>query len=163
GDEADQLASELGLPSFLPGERGTTLLVLQPLLGSRTPAQAMNFMAMNLLWHAWPKMLPRADRPGMEFELTWNGSTIPVPSPGLSPPLQAFARALELLRSGRDASGALGRVSQIECQGPQKNLGTLALYASPIVARRELDTGDPAFAPPVSGPAHHCALLRAPE
>lgn len=162
--EADAIARALGMPSFRSGETGTTIMIIAPRLGERTPEQAMHFLISNILWYFWPKMLSsNSGEPAMQFSLSWAGNEFAVPEPYDFPPLQGFARAMELLK-GKDTSAVLGgSTTDIRSYRPVQTLGRLSLIKFPVSERRPLDTGEDEALEPVPGLCHHVALMRNAE
>jgi hypothetical protein len=163
-DEADELAHHLGLPEHLDGERGTTILVLQPIWGERTPIEAMNLMAESLLWNCWPKILVNeSGSPSMIFEMSWEGSPINIPEPNEFPPLQGFVQAMQYLKEKKNtAKTPLGRIISIDAVHPQKHLGFLSLRRFPALKRAALMTGTEKTSP-IEDACHHVALMRRAE
>ncbi len=156
-EPAHRLAHSLGLGRRSREETGTTLLLLDPDLGQRTPTQAINSIRECLGWFFWPKMLARADgSPSMKFEVLLDGSPVALLQPESTPGLQVFTDAMQALRS----HGSAG-FRRIRCGSPIKDLGRLGLAKRPRAPRAALDTGedDPLI------PAHcsHVALMRPAE
>src|SRR5262249_12591114 len=56
GRDAERITRALGLPDLSAAGGGTTLAILAPDLGPRTPLQAATFMANAIAWNFWPKM-----------------------------------------------------------------------------------------------------------
>ncbi|MGY1684411.1 hypothetical protein ACI8AK_02360 [Geodermatophilus sp. SYSU D00867] len=174
GDAAKRLADRLGLPAFSAEETGTTIAILAPDLAGREPHQVVNFMIEALLWNFWPKMVARdGSRPAMTFVATLDGEAIPVPDPRQTPPLSAFAQALDSLRACDDEGAApelypLQHIRNIKSQRPIANLGWLAMHAVPFATRPILDCGlddhgQQRTAAPFTGPSHHVAVMRRAE
>lgn len=165
GAEADALAQQLGLPGFTEGERGTTILILLPVLGERSLLQTLQLAGIHLLWNCWPKMLKIGqNKPSMMFELTYEGRSIPIPDPHEFPPLQGFAQAMENLKSRRldSENSILSQLVPIECHSPKQRLGQLSLQRFAVKERQEqLTSGEEVF--PFNGLSHHVALMRNPE
>lgn len=163
GSEADEIANKLGMPAFTGNETGTTLLILLPRFGDFSPDDAMNFMAENLLWFFWPKMLKRKNgKAAMQFSLAWNGNPVNLPTPSDFPPLQGFAKAMENLkevRGGKDING----VTSIRSQRPSQELGLLSLVRFPAAERIEISVGTKGSPKPLEGLCHHVALMRNAE
>lgn len=173
GDAADEIAEAIGLPKFSGDETGTTVLVIQPNLGDRTLHQAANFMALQLLWYAWPKILPLDSRGAapMEVSVTCEHGPVQVPDPAEFPPLKGFARAMQNLRqsAAQKLSPADG-VLDVEIFRPKKHLGRLALERTffsdevQVADVGETDGNDASGFPlPINRPPHHVALMREPE
>lgn len=164
--EADALASQLDLPGFVPGERGTSLLILQPVLDDRTPRQGMNIMLHALLWNFWPKMLGGpSDLPPMTFTASWDSQPISIPDPRTYPPLESFARALDNLKhAGRtEASSLFDQIRSVDAQRPARHLGMLSLHRFMVRPRPTFDMGDDPPTDPIGPLSQHVALLRVPE
>ncbi len=165
GNEADDLAMRLGLPEFTADERGTTILILLPVLGERSLLQTLKLAGTHLLWNCWPKMLKIGqDKPPMTVKLTCEGQFIPLPDPCEFPPLQGFAQAMENLKSrtsGNEVS-ILSKIVPIECHHPKQRLGQLSLQRFLVKERQEQHiSGEEVF--PINGLSHHVALMRKPE
>ncbi len=166
GQEADDLALALGLPEFAPGERGTTALIINPIIGDRTPTQAMHFMAYNLLWYFWPKVLESTNGTvPMVFELSLDGQTIPVLDPRHFPPLHGFVQAMQNLKGGATGSGRgmVDGISSIASYRPAHHLGLLSLHRFPVRSRQVLDVGGEWVGSPIGDLCHHVALMRNAE
>lgn len=162
--DADEAAAGLGLPPFGGEETGTTVLVMLPIFGQRTPEQAMNLMVECLLWYFWPKMLADidSDEPPMNFEMFWQGESISIPSPVEFAPLHGFVQTMKALKSGKTASQTAEKLLSVESKRPQKHLGILSLRKYPIVKRSLLDTGSETLTP-IQDVSHHVALMRQAE
>ncbi len=178
--KADEIADAVGLPSFAPDERGTTVLVLQPILGDllpfsatsaietirRTPLQALNLITEYLLYFFWPKMLRYANsHPSMIFEAAWQGEKINIPDPADFPPLQGFVQAMQLLKNKAADSNSpfQTRVAAIASQRPAKHLGELVLQQFPSSGVRTPKLGTNHADSPFVELTHHTALMRQPE
>lgn len=128
GRVAEALAGALGLPSF-EGGTGTTIAIVAPDLGDRSPEQAMTFLAEALTWNFWPKMMGEGHRrPSMHFAVSCNGEPTPVPDPARTPPLHAYMQALEAVRScesgrHRPTDYPTFHIHEIRSQRPRALLG----------------------------------------
>lgn len=173
GASADKLAAAVGFEPFASDETGTAVMILDPVLRSAMPEQAMQFIAETITWHLWPKMVPVNRRRPMTFSVSWNGEPISVPDPARLQPLPGFIRSLQVLRDGtEDGITPDGvEVRTIASQRPKKALGTLALTKFAYRTRQESashtddEAGDavPSPACPFTGQSHHVVLLRKPE
>lgn len=176
GKSADRLADFLNMPVFEEGERGTTILVLQPILEDesdqlrligteqrRSPKQALNQMAEYLLWYFWPKMLAHdGDRPAMQFVVSWEGEQIHIPDPANYQPLHGFVEAMRRLKGDKSDGGSPLRhqILDIASQRPKQHLGRLSLQQFFTSDEHKFDTGrEPLF----NNLTHHTALMRTPE
>lgn len=161
-EEADWLATNLGLPGFRDYERGTTIVMIQPVWDDRKPEDAVKMMVEYLLWYFWPKMLEGDDRvPPIRFEASWQGRQIEIPHPTEFPPLEGFVKAMQRLKSStpQQLSG-LGEVYEVNTRQYSQHLGKLALERFPVKQRSIKVGQDTAPIPTVS---HHVALMRQPE
>lgn len=169
---ARELSEGIGLPSFGAGG-GTTIAVLDPVLGSRTVDQAATFMSNAIAWNFWPKMIAEPPLPpAMTFRVLVDGREIPIPDPERTPPLNLFVEALRRARdesgpTGRSASG-LSRLEDIRSLRPKALLGRAALVKGPTEPTPQLDEGadddgEPQTAAAFTEPAHHVALMRRAE
>lgn len=159
GVEADALANGLNMDrDFELHEHGTTILIIAPRFGERTPVAAMRFMAEAILWNFWPKMLPGPTGVSpMQFFLSWNDEEVSLPAPAAYPPLNVFVEAMKRLKA-QDK----GACTAIESLRPKRHLGVLALVKRPTLQRKRLALGEEVLEP--IGPlAHHVALMRHPE
>lgn len=173
GDAADDMAENLGLQTFSGDETGTTVLVVQPNLGERTLQQAANFMALQLLWYAWPKLLPldAHQAASLEVSVTCEHGPVRVPDPTEFPPLKGFARAMQNLRQATiQKQSPTDGILDVEIYRPKKHLGRLSLERTffsddlhvPDVGEADGD-GASRFPLPIDRPPHHIALMREPE
>lgn len=173
GAEADELAGELGMPSFDGSETGTTLMIVQPDFGGRTPEQGMRFIVEAALWNLWPKLVERSDLAAeMSVTFSWNGVSIPLPSVESRPPLGGFVQAFQGLNSNlaiEELSPGLRRDS-IGLEKPRKIVGELVTVPMTFRERANIDDGSsiddpdaPRSAAMIEGPAHHVALIRSPN
>ena len=129
GDEADELARAFGLPGFgLADDLGTTIAVVAPNLGERSPADAMRFIAASITWNFWPKMLEDdSGEVAIQFSASSEGANIQVPHPTELPPLHGYADVMRRLRRARNRGGGLEGVDELWLQRPQQRLGHIAL------------------------------------
>lgn len=180
GPRADELGSALGMPGFARGETGTTILVLDPVLGEagseddpkeRTPDQALPFMAASALWNFWPKMLPaEGAEPSMKFKFSWCGRELRLPNPEDHPALHGFVTGMRDLRAAESSADMVPAVSEktvpIRSLRPKKDLGILSLARFPSVPRGQssdhLELAIRALAP-YEHRCRHVALMRNPE
>jgi hypothetical protein len=174
GETADELADQLGMPKFEEAETGLSVLILAPRFGSRTPHQAMNFIAGSLAWNFWPKMVTTSVSPvaPMDFRVSWQGDQIGIPDPEAHPPLRGYVRAFRALHADEEG-GALHEEAEVEIlpvrsQRPNRQLGVLAIARAPHEPRVEIDDGadtdeDLESSAAFSGNSHHVALMRRVE
>lgn len=171
--EAEIVAAALGMPKFEGNETGTTLMIVQPDFGDRTPEQGMRFIAEAALWNLWPKLVPRAEEPAeMSVSVRWNSKRIPVPTPESRPPLAGFVQAFQEMAIERtDDNRPPGfQARRILLERPKVVAGLLATVPIAVRGRAVVDDGhfpedsqSPRSAAMIEGPAHHVALLRSPN
>lgn len=169
---ARELGESMGLPSFGAGG-GTTIAVIEPVLGSRTVDQAATFMANAIAWNFWPKMIASPPLPpAMTFRVLVEGREIPIPDPETTPPLNLFVEALRRARDDKGPTGksdsGLSRVEDIRSLRPKAFLGRAAVVKGPTEPPPQLDEGtdDDGESPTAAAftePAHHIALMRSAE
>ena len=179
GNTADDFANILGLPSFGKDERGTTIMILQPIFtdGDQTPIQMLADFANDIphktferisetvLWHFWPKMLNNDHGiPSMKFRVEWEGQNISIPDPENHPNLRGFVEAMRLLKNGSGSAnnGLKALCTPIKNQHPNLLLGNLAIQQFNISRQVKEPTieGDAFQSQDLS---HHVALMRQPE
>jgi len=172
GVQADKIARAIGMPGIDDGELGTTIMILAPELGGRSPQQAARFLAESVTWHLWPKLIARGPkrRMPMDISVRCDGSAVEIPNPTERPPLQGFVQAFKAILEGqprnRQTNGL--EVKEIRCLRPNTNLGDLAMIPMVYRERPSIDDGsgssdDARPAAMIQGPSHHVALLREPE
>jgi hypothetical protein len=172
GAAAEELAARLGMPAFENGELGTNVMIIAPDLGQRTAAQAVTFLTESILWHLWPKLIPRDGGPApLQCSVRHDGVRVPIPAFTSRPPLARFVEAYQDLVIGADASLTFQK-RPIERSAPKKMvLGHLGTVPFAREQRAFVDDGhdpeddeSPAPASPfTNSAAHHVALLRGPE
>jgi hypothetical protein len=172
GAQADKLAAEIGMPAFEDDELGTNLLIVDPDLAGRSLSQAMTFIAESVTWHLWPKRMELDGQLAMDIEVSCNGETVEIPDPEDRPPLQGFAQAFRVLHEDLtdDELPPGVKLDEIRASRPKAHIGTLVTV--PLVQRDRATVDDghdpsnaetPKPAAMITGPAHHVALLRAPD
>lgn len=171
--QADQMAVVLGFPPFNDDECGTSILILQPRFdtsededSARSPRQALNSMAENLLWYFWPKMLAYGKkRQAMIFEVQWENEMVKIPNPADYAPLRGFVYAMKRLKDPQaDSDGFPSEMYEIKSQRPAQGFGKLALQLYPLSTDNQFDTGSTVNDENIfSSLTHHIALLRQPE
>ncbi|MFB7616003.1 hypothetical protein [Kitasatospora sp. NPDC056181] len=146
GAEADAMAGQLGLHPFPEGATGTTVAVIDPVLGDRTSEAAMRWIADAMVWNLWPKMLPGPDgRPPLRLAVFHEGESVPVADPTTVPHLAPFVHAYRAM----DKS--------VEHRGLKRTLGTFGL--KPLINPKG-DPSEVARQAGVLGRVHHTCLMR---
>jgi hypothetical protein len=180
GDAADLLAESLGAEPYSVDERGTTIMIIDPVI-TNDAEEIMKFIADALVWNMWPKMIPDDQgRLPMRFEVVHDGIAVPIREPMETFPISHYCDLLEKLRSARageipvDQPDQVGTVvRRIESLRPKVDIGLLALKKHPMPTVLE---GWAAIKVPVSeaesgeysacafkGNPHHVAVMRTPE
>lgn len=177
-NEADALAEGLGIPIFSVTETGTTILVLQPTFSTqhqskrrsagdesdRTPEQAVNMMAEQILLYFWPKMLTFDEEgPAISFHASWQSKSIHIPHPLDFDPLKGFVAAMYRLKGTAPHMPMPYKnyVGEIKSLRPAKLLGRLAIQQHTTELVPPFDTGNSGSA--FQDLTHHTALMRQPE
>ncbi|MFI9631583.1 hypothetical protein ACIHAX_02715 [Nocardia sp. NPDC051929] len=154
GAEADAMARRLGLRTFGPTETGTTIIILDPDLDGREPANVARYLAETITCHLWPKMM--SDRDGivpMRFSVICDGIDYKVPEPASMKSLRLFVTAYRKM-VGSEAQ-------ELHCRRPKKLLGQFALHQS--MAQRFDPTDAERMAGFENGMVHHVCLMRPAE
>jgi hypothetical protein len=165
-DEADDLATELGLPAFRHNETGTTIGIIDPIDEPAFDEDSVRSIQEAILWFFWPKMLASdGEAAPITFSGSFDEADLPVPAPADLPPLSAFVDAYHAVK---DFSGEVSdpgrRVTAIKRRS--ERVGVLAIHRVPIRTRQPFpgSGGRKPYSPkPVGSPARHVALMRAPE
>ena len=172
GAAAEELADRLGMPPFADDDLGTNVMIIAPELGQRTPEQAVTFLSESILWHLWPKLVPRSDGiVPIQCSVRHNGAVVPIPAFTSRPPLAKYVEAYRDLVMGEEASLTFQKRA-IDRSTPTKMLlGHLGTVPFAREQRAIVDDGHdpedddspPPASPFTSSAAHHVALLRGPE
>lgn len=155
-----------GCPRHRGEDTGTSIMILDPDLrmdatgpdvegdasSGGDPADLGIHILERVLWNFWPRMLdttPEERRLHLEIEV--DGEALEIPRPEDCPPLDLFARAMNLLRTGQGDA--------VMCGKPIATLGSLAI--SPGLRADRL----PMFGEGGLFPSHasHIALMRPAE
>ncbi|GGO64355.1 hypothetical protein [Nonomuraea cavernae] len=153
GNEAETAARQLGLRPFKDEETGTTIVIIDPNLEGREPAEAADYLAETITWHLWPKMLDSPEgRPSMRFSVVCDGVEHPVPDPRETRPLNLFVAAYQAME------GVDGKV--LECLKPKKRLGRFGLVKRTAPA---LEATDASRMLNIESAIHHVCLMRPAE
>ncbi|SDO78418.1 hypothetical protein SAMN04489867_0575 [Pedococcus dokdonensis] len=163
GPAASRLGAAVFNKGFVGGETGTSILILCPDLGSKSPDRDVPLLAEAVRWHLWPKRLEaREGDVRMNIDIQLQGSSLQVFPEGLTNPhldsLNACLRSVRAVQDGEDVPDAFPPVlvEEVWCQRPLTLLGHLALQR---YQHRTIDT----FAEdivPIEEPARHVALMR---
>jgi hypothetical protein len=95
GEMADSIAEELGLQPYKRKESGTTIMIIDPDLGTDL-ADAMRSIALSIETHLWPKYVDLSSSgrpPQMKFAVTHLGKDVQIRKPSDIDPLKHYVRA----------------------------------------------------------------------
>ena len=169
GDEAQAVATELGLPSRNGRDGlGTTVLVIAPCIGleaSDGTDCSMEFVAEAVVWNFWPRMIdtPGGARRSIDVRLTKDGVAMRLPNPRTHPRLRGFVEAMDRMHQepGEDDEFTLDRA--IKCLRPVQHLGRLTIQKGATAPADPADRPVPRGASITAAGVHHVALMRTPE
>lgn len=156
GDEAKQLAEDLGMYPRDAKNLGTSIMIVAPILNTDDLEGAAKSAIRILLWYCWPKIVAKreGDPPPMEFVVEVNGKELSVPHPSECPPLNLFADSLRHIRQKSEEA------MEIRSQRPKKLLGHMHITRDLRLDRLEGFAGDDSLYPDCSC---HVALMRPAE
>jgi hypothetical protein len=166
GPEADEIATNLGLPPFQNDEMGTTCMILLPNCEDHPFGEILQRITRILLWYFWPKMLPNSQGiTPMNFTVKHNTQTLTIPDPTAFPPLQGFVQAMQELKhnTAGNREDFMQQLTEISSQRPKKFLGNLALRRFSREERLDKDIAPEDSFPPVRDVCSHVALMRGTE
>lgn len=155
GDSAAELAAAIGMPVRNEQQTGTSILIIDPLLGNADLKSSIEDVIETVLWNFWPRMTastPASKKLSVEVEL--EGKRIPLPPPEEFPPLDLFAAAIAEHRAG--GSG----LTPIMCGRPKKLLGNIVIRQGLRADRRGAAARSESIIPKQ---ASHIALMRPVE
>lgn len=155
GDSATELAALIGMPARDVTQTGTSILIIDPVLGDEDMRSTVDDVVETVLWNFWPRMsasTPKRRKLTVEVEL--EGERIPVPAPEDFPPLDLFSAAMAEHRSGGSD------LQPIRCERPRKLLGNLVIKKGLRADRRGAAARDGSLVPRQSS---HIALMRPVE
>ncbi|GAA1979973.1 hypothetical protein GCM10009817_20810 [Terrabacter lapilli] len=161
GKEAAALGENLFARHFHGEETGTSLLILDPVLGGDDRESDANSLVEAALWHLWPKLVdPSRGRDRMRISVQLNGRPLRIPEPAAHPVLSAFVDALSAVRRAQGEGGPEPvnptEVIAIEMLKPIRTLGHLAVTRFPKV---EWEATAKEIVP-LNEPVSHVALMR---
>ena len=153
GNKAKTLSQSLGMPERKPGDLGTSIMILDPLMDHDSET-IMNAIQRSLLWNFWPKMMRYPNKgASMHFKTFLNGEEVALPAPEDCPPLDLFCEAMQAIKDDE--------AELIRCQRPIQDLGLLHIAKGPSGERiHGFQQGDDDMFPDRSS---HVALMRPAE
>lgn len=155
GEAAVELSTQLGLPDRNRRSKGTTIMIVDPLLGEGSDQDVAQGLAEALLWFFWPRLLettPAEKR--LNFRLVIEDREMVLPAPEQTPPLDLFARAMNDLRDSPYAG------ETIRSQRPIADLGRLRIVSGMRGERLDGYAGEDSLFPVRSC---HIAVMRPVE
>lgn len=99
-ENAIAVSTALGMPRRDATQTGTSILIIDPILGDEGMRATIDDVVETVLWNFWPRMAastPECRKLKVEVEL--DGEKVPVPAPEEFPPLDLFAAAMAEHRS----------------------------------------------------------------
>lgn len=160
---ADRLARAIFESHFQAGETGTSILIIDPVLGGKSREADARMLCEAVLWNLWPKMVPLPDGTvPMSIHVLLNGEPVKIGDPRKHPLLAPYVDCLLAVRgavAGQSINMPLGEVREIWQQRPRRLLGHLAMkrFASFVTESIESDID------PLQGSSHHVCLMRHAE
>lgn len=170
GSDAEKVADVLDIEF---DGTGTTILIIDPDLRGLSTQEAGPHLRDALLWHVWPKFLPRPGEtePSMRVSASVDGVALELSDPREVPGLAPFAASLQWIRHRQDGTAEpettlfTPHVEEISWGRARVPTGHLAMIRSPIRPGSDgnghADPDKSAY--PLNGTAHHVALMRQPE
>jgi len=155
GDRAVELSSAIGMPARNDRQTGTSILIIDPLMGRDDMRSSIDDIIESVLWNFWPRMTastPVAKRLSVEVEL--EGERIGVPLPEDLPPLDLLSAAMAEHRTNGS------ELIPIRCDRPKRLLGNVAIRSGLRTERRGPATRPDSIIPKQ---ASHIALMRPVE
>jgi hypothetical protein len=161
GRRAEALAHALGMGAIAPGESGTSIMVIAPVMNEgETMEEIVEQISAAATRWAWPHMLRRPAGPNIHFSFTCHRKPVPVIDPRTDPVLVHFAEAYErcegtLSTESGDIDEWPWTVRQLRSERPARRLGGLAYrrYRFEAAHREGL----------FEDVARHVALMREPR
>jgi len=146
GLDAANMARRFFADDFQESETGTSIMILDPVLGGETRAQDAQRIADSVLWHLWPKLTDAGDgeplghdreqrRTLMSIQVLLNGEEVSLPRLEEHRQLSGFADALNVVRRAQRGDQYTPKfnteIFEVHCFKPPKLLGHLALSRFP--------------------------------
>lgn len=154
-EDAIATSAALGMPHRDPMETGTSILIIDPLLGDEDMHATIGDVIEAVLWNFWPRMTASTpEHRKLKVQIELEGERVSVPIPEEFPPLDLFAAAMAEHRlKGND-------LQPIRCDRPKRHLGNLVIRKGLRADRRDPATRDGSLIPKQSS---HIALMRPVE
>lgn len=135
GAQAEALAGPLFRRGFAADETGTSILIVAPDFGDRSPEEYVMALQRSVERELWPKLVAHPSIHPMAIHIRMNDAECPLTPPAEHPVLRYYAKCLTLIRNtdlGTKARTPLGTKS-FEIRGGQKKtlIGHLVLAYIP--------------------------------
>lgn len=163
-NDAATIAESVFDSSYSPDETGTTLMIIDPLLGGDDEGDDVQRLREAIMWNLWPKLLPTADgqRP-MNIELYADGRPVDLGAVSDHPILTGYAEALQMVRSAQDGTSYAPRyntkVHEVWSHRPKVLIGHLAFCRYPMPSPPHEPKVDRDTVP-ITAPSSHVAWMR---
>ncbi|UDL05225.1 hypothetical protein [Marinobacter sp. CA1] len=158
GSEAEVIAERLGFLQRGPEERGTSIMILDPLFmrfEDTDPRVTAGLIAETLLWFFWPRLLEtQHSPPSLNLAVEFEGEEVSVPRPQDYPPLNLFARAMRKIKDNEEDS------QQVYSPRYNQVLGDLAIHKGPRAERTPIVPENKSIIPKQCA---HIAVMRPVE
>lgn len=130
-ENAIAISEAIGMPGRDASQTGTSILIVDPLLGDDGAQATIDDVVETVLWNFWPRMVASTpEHRKLKVEIELEGKRVPVPAPEDFPPLDLFAAAIADHRSGKAV------LQPIRCDRPKKLLGNLVIREGLRAERR---------------------------
>lgn len=155
GSDASELSLSLGMPERVGPQFGTTIMMIDPVLGDESARSSADDIVESVLWNFWPRMTATtAASRKLKVRVELEGESVPVPEPEAFPPLDLFAAAIAEHHAGSQ------HLEEIRCGNPNKLLGHFARRNGLRAERRGPAIREGSIIPKQ---ASHIALMRPVE
>lgn len=153
--DAVALSASLGLPARDENESGTSIMIIDPLLGDEDATSSIDEIIESVLWNFWPRMTrSTSESRRLKVMLELEGRRVPIPAPEEFPPLDLFAAAMAEHRTNGP------ELQPIRCGKPKSHLGNVVIKRGLRADRRGPAVRADSLIPKQSS---HIALMRPVE
>lgn len=148
GDEAQEIARQLGIPHPQPGTTGTTIVIISPKNSGEgfvdiSPEERMDAMRDAVLTWAWPLAInyDLPDAPRVRFNFRVNDAQLGPLSPEQEPRFRNMAKAMVIahrwVNNPQDFPSGFGIFREIRSERPKRLLGYLVGVYSEVSSDAE--------------------------
>jgi hypothetical protein len=143
GHLAEELGEKVFAADFGGKRTGTSILILDPVMGENPPEEYVRRLADAAVWNLWPKLLvDQNSRSRMNIEIQLNGQSVVLPVVERHSVLSGYAQcllAVRAMQAGQDLATVSIRypmeIHPVWLERPRTLLGHLALTKYPIPAK----------------------------